>query len=201
MPRCVVVVPTYNEAENLPALAEKLLALEPPLDVLFVDDASPDGTGDLADELATRESRVRVLHRVGPRGYARASVEGLDWALAREYERVCTMDSDLSHDPEAIPELLDAVERGADMAIGSRYVPGGELAVDWSPIRRAVSKMGSAYARAMIGAGTRDCTSGFRCYRADMLRELNLDALHSEGYSFLIEVLSLLGRHGAHVVE
>jgi len=201
MPRVLVVVPTYNESENLTGLAERLLALDPPVDVLVVDDASPDGTGDLADRIAADEPRFRVLHRSGPRGYAAASREGLRRALDDGYELACTMDADLSHDPEVVPRLTAAVVAGADLAIGSRYVEGGELLVDWGPLRRAVSVSGSRYARAMTGAGARDCTSGFRCYRSSSLAAVPFEDMRSDGYSFLIEVLAALARAGARVTE
>jgi len=198
--RAIVVVPTYNEAENLPALAEQLLALEPAVDVLVVDDASPDGTGGIADGIASDEPRFTVLHRTGPRGYAAASREGLRRALDGGYDLVCTMDADLSHDPGALPRLIAAAE-SADLAIGSRYVEGGEIVVDWGPVRRAVSVSGSRYARLMTGANVHDCTSGFRCYRASALRSVPFEDLRSDGYSFLIEMLSGLSRTGARIVE
>jgi glycosyltransferase involved in cell wall biosynthesis len=201
MPRTIVIVPTYDEAENLPVLAERLLALEPALDVMVVDDASPDGTGAICDGIAAREPRFRVLHRTGPRGYAAASREGLRAALDGGYDLICTMDADLSHDPASVPAVVAAAAAGADLAIGSRYAPGGEIVVDWGPVRRAVSRMGSAYARLMTGAAARDCTSGFRCYRAEALRAVPLETIRSNGYSFLIELLGYLTRSGARVVE
>ncbi len=201
MSSTVVIVPTYNEAENLPVLAGRLLALDPSVDVLCVDDASPDETGAVADGIAASDSRFHMTHREGPRGYARASVDGLAWALARDYRYVTTMDADLSHDPADVPRIVAAVESGADLAIGSRYVDGGELAVDWGPLRRVVSRSGSAYARLMLGSKVQDCTSGFRCYRAEMLRGLPLKGLRSEGYSFLIETLALMHAKGSKVVE
>ncbi|WP_295387195.1 polyprenol monophosphomannose synthase [uncultured Thiodictyon sp.] len=201
MPSTIVIVPTYNEADNLPVLAQRLLALDPPLAVLIVDDASPDGTGARADAIAAREPRLRVLHRTGPRGYAAACREGLRLALDGGYARICTMDADLSHDPAALPELIQAVAAGADLAIGSRYVEGGEILVDWGPVRRAVSRSGSAYARAMTGAPVHDCTSGFRCYRAAALAQVPLARMHSDGYSFLIEVLAAFARAEARIIE
>lgn len=201
MPKTIVVVPTYNEAENLRVLADRLLSLEPPVDILIVDDASPDGTGDLADSIAADEPRLHILHRSGPRGYAAASREGLRRALDAGYEIICTMDADLSHDPAVVPRLVDAVIAGADLAIGSRYVEGGELVVDWGPVRRAVSVSGSSYARAMTGSGVRDCTSGFRCYRSAALAGIPFETMRSDGYSFLIEVLAALTRAGARVSE
>jgi dolichol-phosphate mannosyltransferase len=188
--RAVVVVPTYNEADNLPALAERLLALRPELDVLVVDDDSPDGTGAIADRLAGASERFQVLHRNAGRGYASSCRDGLAAALAGGYGYVLTMDADLSHDPEVIPTLLERAASDADLVIGSRYVPGGELVVDWSPVRRAVSRSGSAYARTMIGATVMDCTSGFRCYRAEALRAAHVEQTTSQGYFFCIEALA-----------
>ena len=129
--RVAVVIPTYNEADNLSTLAAELLALSPEVDMVIVDDASPDGTGELADELATAEPRVHVIHRTGPRGYSAASKEGLAWCLGEGFELVATMDADLSHAPGALPLLVAAVADGADVAIGSRYADGGSLEVDW----------------------------------------------------------------------
>jgi dolichol-phosphate mannosyltransferase len=199
--RAVIIVPTYNEAENLPVLVERLLAIDPPLEVLIVDDSSPDGTGDLADGIAARELRFHVIHRPGPRGYSPSCVEGLTWALQSGYDYALTMDADLSHDPAVIPDLITAAEAGADCVIGSRYVAGGGVEADWSPYRLAVSRWGSAYARLMIGAGVRDCTSGFRCYRAQVLARVDLGSIRSEGYAFLIEVLARLLAQSAEVAE
>lgn len=199
--RIAVAVPTYNEAGNLPRLAERLLALTPEVHIVVVDDASPDGTGDIADDLAAAEPRVHVIHRTGPRGYSAASKEGLAWCLGEGFDLVATMDADLSHEPEVLPLLAAAVADGADLAIGSRYVAGGGLEVDWGPLRRAVSQAGSAYARLMVGTPTRDCTSGFRCYRASTLSRVAFAQIESEGYSFLIELLAALRDLGATTVE
>lgn len=201
MSRITVVVPTYNEAGNVAVLVERLLELEPAVEVLIVDDHSPDGTGDIAAGMAEREPRLRVIDRDGPRGYARASVEGLTQALGLGSDLICTMDADLSHDPARLPALIERAEQGADVVIGSRYVDGGELVVDWGPVRRAVSKTGSAYARLMLGASVRDCTSGFRCYRRAALERVPLQELRSDGYCFLIELLALLLDGGAEVAE
>jgi dolichol-phosphate mannosyltransferase len=199
--RAIFLTPTYNEAENLPELAARLLALEPAVDVLCVDDASPDGTGRIADGIAASEPRFHVLHRAGSRGYARASRDGLSWCLAHDYDIIGTLDADLSHDPAVVPRLLEAVADGADLAIGSRYVPGGELVVDWGRFREAVSKAGNVWARAMISTRTRDCTSGFRCYRAETLARLPFASLTSDGYCFLMEVLAEMVDAGGCVVE
>ena len=199
--RTAVMIPTYNEVENLPILAEQLLSLGAPLDIVVVDDASPDGTGRVADEIAANNARFHVIHRVGSRGYAAASKEGLRWCLDRDYDAIGTMDADLSHDPTVMPTLLSRIEDGADLAIGSRYVQGGKLEVDWGPMRRAVSQAGSLYARTMIGTPVRDCTSGFRCYRAAMLRDVEFESIDADGYCFLIELLAELKKRDAHVTE
>jgi len=199
--RTAVVIPTYNEAENLPALVGRLLALDPPVDIVIVDDQSPDGTGEIADDLARITERIHVIHRTVKRGYAGACREGLDWCLDQGVEYIVTMDADLSHDPQRVTGLVGAVAGGADLAIGSRYVEGGGLEVDWGPFRTAVSKLGSAYARAMIGTRVRDCTSGFRCYRASALIAAHVDDTLSEGYCFLIEVLGRATQLGWKIVE
>jgi len=199
--RVAVVVPTYNEIENLPKLAQRLLGLPIEVHVFVVDDGSPDGTGAKADELAAADPRVHVIHRTGPRGYSAASKEGLAACLSEGFEYVATMDADLSHDPDVLPRLVEAVAAGADLAIGSRYIEGGQLEVEWSLTRRAVSQAGSAYARIMVGTRVRDCTSGFRCYRASTLSTISLSQIESEGYSFLIELLAALTDRGATVVE
>lgn len=142
-----------------------------------------------------------MLHREGDRGYAGACRAGIAWAQKRGYDLIATMDADLSHDPARIPALIEAVSSGADLAIGSRYIDGGELVVDWGPVRRAVSRAGSGYARAMIGTAVRDCTSGFRLYRASTLDDARVQETRSEGYCFLIEVLSALRQVDARIVE
>ena len=199
--RPVVVVPTYSERENIRPLVEQLLASHSSLEVLCVDDDSPDGTGDIADEIASSEPRFHVLHRTEDRGYARSCRAGLKWCRAQGYDYVLTMDGDLSHDPAQVPVLLDRAIAGADLVIGSRYVAGGAIEADWGPVRRAVSERGSAYARTMIGAPVRDCTSGYRCYRASAVDLVLLDHPRSEGYAFLIESLAAMHRAGAKIEE
>ncbi|MDP2182114.1 MAG: polyprenol monophosphomannose synthase [Actinomycetota bacterium] len=199
--RWVVIVPTYNERDNLPVLTDRLLALDPPIDVLIVDDASPDGTGELAEEIATTSPRFRVIHRTGQRGYARASLEGFRAAVDADNDIVCTMDADLSHDPDVLPRLLERARDGSDVVIGSRYTPGGALRVEWGPLRRAVSRWGSGYARTMLGIATRDCTSGFRCYRREAAQVVASSTIGSEGYSFLVEILGILSDKGFSVSE
>lgn len=199
--RVVFAVPTYNEAENIRTLFERMSALEDDVHVVFVDDASPDGTGDIADDLAAESERVHVIHRAGPRGYSAASKEGLRWGIDHGFDLVGTMDADLSHDPAAIPTLIAAIDAGADAAIGSRYVDGGRLEAEWGAFRRAVSRSGSRYARVMTGADVNDCTSGFRLYRASCLAAIPFEAIQSQGYSFLIELLAALARRNAAITE
>lgn len=196
-----VIVPTYNEAGNIADLASRLLALEPAIKVVIVDDDSPDGTGEAAERIAEESDRFHVIHRAGPRGYAAASREGMLWALERDYDLVCTMDADLSHDPEVLPRMAARARSGAGVVIGSRYTEGGELDVRWGPLRRALSRCGSAYARWALGSRVRDCTSGFRCYRREALERVDLGSLRSEGYTFLVELLAALLDSGATVAE
>jgi len=194
--RVLVVLPTYNEAENVALLIPELLAL--PLDVCVVDDASPDGTGQLADEWAAREPRVRVLHRAGKLGLGTAYVAGFRYALNHQYDAALTMDADFSHHPRYIPAMLEAAGR-ADLVIGSRYVPGGQVLYPLH--RRFLSKTANAVARAALGLRPHDCTAGFRLYRAPVLRTVPIDAIFSNGYSFLIEMLNLVQGFGFSIVE
>jgi dolichol-phosphate mannosyltransferase len=200
-PRVIAVVPTYNEADNVRELANRVLAAVEDIELLVVDDDSPDGTGRIADEIAAEHPRFHVMHRSENRGYAPSSREGLGWCRNHGYDYTLTMDGDLSHDPARIPALLDKARSGAALVVGSRYVEGGAVEADWGPIRRAVSQMGSRYARAMIGTQVHDCTSGYRCYSAEALRTLRFDDLHSEGYAFLIEVLAQLVAARVEIAE
>ena len=197
--RTIVVIPTYNECENLRPLITQLLALNDGLDVLVVDDNSPDGTGRLADALAATSPRVHALHRSGKQGLASAYVAGFSFALAHGYDRVVEMDADFSHRPEDLPRLLAATEQ-ADVAIGSRNICGGQ-AVNWSPLRHLVSKGGSAFARAALGLPIKDCTSGFKVFRRDALERLDLSAVCTHGYGFQVELNHACYRAGLHLAE
>jgi dolichol-phosphate mannosyltransferase len=199
--RTAVVIPTYNEAQNVSALIGQIRAAHPALDILIVDDSSPDGTGALVDAIAAADPSVRIIHRDGPRGYGHASREGLAWCIEHGYEAVASMDADHSHDPAALPELVAQVAAGADLVIGSRFVDGGRLVVGWGPLRRALSRSGSAYARLMLGTKVRDCTSGYRCYKASSLAAVPFDRIDSEGYCFLIELLAMMIRGGLTIAE
>jgi glycosyltransferase involved in cell wall biosynthesis len=188
-PRVLVVMPTYDEAGSLPATVAALFAAAPRVDLLVVDDASPDGTGDLADGIAAADPRVKVLHRAGKEGLGRAYVAGFRVALDRGYDVIVEMDADGSHPAQALPDLLAALADDASvgLAIGSRYVPGGGLA-DWAAGRRLLSRAGNAYARFVLRLGVRDVTAGYRAYRAEVLRALPLDEIDSRGYCFQIDM-------------
>ncbi|MFN4293526.1 MAG: polyprenol monophosphomannose synthase [Thermoflexales bacterium] len=194
--RVIVVLPTYNEAENIALLIPELLAL--PLDICVVDDASPDGTGRIADDWAAREPRAHVVHRTGKLGLGTAYVAGFHFALDHGYDAVLTMDADFSHHPRYIPAMLRALER-ADLVIGSRYVAGGDVLYPFH--RRFLSKTANAVARAALGLRPRDCTAGFRLYRAAVLQTVPIDSVFSNGYSFLIEMLNLVQGFGFSIVE
>lgn len=199
--RAIVVLPTYNEVETLETVLALVLAADARLDVLVVDDASPDGTGRLADSLAAGSDRVSVLHRKAKDGLGRAYLSGFDWALERGYGVVVEMDADGSHPADQLSELLDAVTTGAaDLSIGSRWIPGGRVD-DWSRARQALSRGGNSYARVVLGIQTRDATSGFRAYRADLLRRLHLADVHSRGYCFQIDMTLRSLDAGAQVTE
>jgi dolichol-phosphate mannosyltransferase len=195
-----LVLPTYNEAENVEPLVEAARAKLPPgAQVLIVDDSSPDGTGALADRLAARHENVHVLHRPRKEGLGPAYIAGFREALAGGAGLVLEMDSDFSHDPAYLPRLLDAAKH-ADLVLGSRYVDGGGVS-DWGPLRRAVSRGGSAYARLVLGVGVRDLTGGFKCFRREVLEAIDLDAVSSRGYAFQIEMTYRALRGGFNVVE
>lgn len=184
---CLVVVPTYNEAQNIERLLGAILAQGEQFDVLVVDDGSPDGTGDLVAAAAAANPRVGLLRRAGKLGLGSAYLQGFAIGLRRGYRYLCEMDADFSHQPRYLPELLRVAEREADVALGSRNVPGGRVE-NWSPLRNLISKGGSLYARTVLGMPVRDCTGGFKCFRADALRRIKLDAIGSSGYAFQVEM-------------
>lgn len=196
-----MIVPTYNEAENIPLLAPKILANGPEVHLLIVDDNSPDGTGALADGLAARNARVRVLHRAGKLGLGSAYRSGFDHALGHGFQHIITMDADFSHPPEQISALLAALDRDpCDLAIGSRYVPGGRVV--GSPLmRRFISRGANFLATCTLGLQAHDSTAGFRCYRRQVLETVNYHQVRSNGYSFLIEMLYRCQRAGFTVAE
>jgi dolichol-phosphate mannosyltransferase len=198
VPTATVCLPTYNERENLEAM---LRALEPlGVRVLVIDDNSPDGTGELADRLAAELDFVSVLHRERKQGLGPAYLAGFRRVLAGDADYVLELDCDFSHDPADIPRLLAACEDGADLALGSRYVPGGGTA-NWGLARRIVSWGGSFYARVLLGVSIRDLTGGFKCFRRHVLESLDLDAIESKGYAFQIETTYRVLRKGFTIVE
>ncbi len=193
------MVPTYNERENLSELIRRLEALDPGLHALVVDDDSPDGTGDLAEELAATRPWLRVLHRPGKTGLGTAYREGFRLALKLGYEAVGEMDADLSHNPAYLPAMLKALE-GADLVLGSRYVRGGGVR-NWGALRRLISRGGSLYSQLVLGVGVHDLTGGFKLFRRELLESLDLDTVRSNGYSFQIEMTYRALRRGYRVVE
>jgi dolichol-phosphate mannosyltransferase len=195
-----LVLPTYNEADNLEPLVESALAKLPSdARVLVVDDNSPDGTGEIADRLAAASERVGVLHRPRKEGLGPAYIAGFRMALEGGAGLVLEMDSDFSHDPAYLPRLLEGADH-ADLVIGSRYVSGGGVS-DWSPTRRAISRGGSAYARVVLGLRVRDLTGGFKCFRREVLETIDLDSIRSRGYAFQVETTYRAIRAGFRVVE
>jgi dolichol-phosphate mannosyltransferase len=194
-----VVVPTYNERDNLPRLIDALLRIAH-VNVLIVDDGSPDGTGEAADRLAaSSDGRVQVLHRSGQRGLGRSYIDGFQHVLRLGATRVCQMDADFSHDPNDVPRLLEATE-SADLAIGSRYVPGGTLH-NWPWHRVVLSAFANRYVRTITGIPVHDATSGFRCWRAELLAQVPLPRIVSEGYAFQVEMAWHASLSGARIVE
>ena len=197
--RPLVIVPTYNERDNLPVVVAALLRI-PQVAVLVVDDGSPDGTGDVADALVTDSSdRVSVLHRSGPRGFGLSYIDGMQHALRTDATVVCQMDADLSHDPADVPRLL-AASAHADLVIGSRYVPGGRIE-NWPGYRKALSAFANRYVRAVTGLRIADSTSGFRCWRRELLQQLPLHQIVSSGYAFLVELAWEAASAGCRISE
>ncbi|MGI9197188.1 MAG: polyprenol monophosphomannose synthase [Candidatus Nanopelagicales bacterium] len=185
--RVLVIIPTYNEADNLPVIVGRVRASVPEADILVVDDNSPDGTGAIADGLAASDGQIHVLHRQGKDGLGRAYLSGFDWGLARDYDVIVEMDADGSHRPEELPRLLEAVQH-ADLVLGSRWVPGGAV-VNWPRSRMVLSRGGSLYTRLALGIPTRDATGGYRAFRAQTLRDLDLGTVDSNGYCFQVDLL------------
>jgi dolichol-phosphate mannosyltransferase len=198
LPKAVICLPTYNERDNLEPMLRALGGKG--VRVLVIDDNSPDGTGPLADRLATELDYVDVLHRERKEGLGPAYLAGFRRALADGAELVLEMDCDFSHDPNDVPRLLAAVESGADLALGSRYVPGGGVR-NWGLLRRIISAGGSLYARLLLSVEVRDLTGGFKCYRREVLEAIDLDAVDSKGYAFQIETTYRVLRAGFKVVE
>jgi dolichol-phosphate mannosyltransferase len=197
--RILVIIPTYNEHESLPLIVGRVRASVAEAHVLVADDNSPDGTGDIADTLSAQDSHIHVMHRMDKDGLGAAYLAGFAWALEQGYDVVVEMDADGSHQPEQLPRLLVAL-RDADLVLGSRWVPGGSV-VNWPKHREVLSRGGSTYARMMLGVPMRDATGGYRAFRADTLRALDLDAVESKGYCFQIDLAWRAVRAGMRVVE
>jgi dolichol-phosphate mannosyltransferase len=201
MNQTLIIVPTYNERDNLPRMAAKLLSLPVTVDVLIVDDNSPDSTGKLADELAAKHPQIHVLHRTEKNGLGRAYIAGFKWALEKNYEFIFEMDCDFSHDPDEIPNFLKTInDQKADLVLGSRYT-GGVRVINWPLKRLLLSRFAGIYVWLITGMPITDPTGGYKCFRKRALLALNLDAVHSNGYSFQIELTHRLWRDGFHVAE
>lgn len=199
--RTLAIIPTYNERENLPLIVERVRGAQPDVHILVVDDGSPDGTGELADQLAQKDPlRIHVMHRTGKDGLGAAYLAGFAWGLGREYSVLVEMDADGSHAPEQLYRLLDAVDNGADLAIGSRYVSGGTVR-NWPWRRLLLSKTANTYSRVLLGVGVHDITAGYRAYRREVLEKIDLAAVDSKGYCFQIDLTWRTINEGFVVVE
>lgn len=195
----LIVMPTYNERENLPRMVQRLLSLPVKVDLLVVDDNSPDGTGRLADDLAAKHPEVHVLHRQEKNGLGRAYLAGFKWALEHGYEFVFEMDGDFSHNPDDVPAFLEAAQ-SADLVLGSRYINGIRI-INWPLSRLMLSKSAATYVKLILGMPITDPTGGYKCFRRRALEAINLDEVRSNGYSFQIELTHKLWRQGYTVVE
>ncbi len=198
--RFLVVIPTFNEADNLPRIVPLVLNQDPRIDVLVVDDDSPDGTGDLADDLADELDRVHVLHRSGKQGLGRAYLEAFRWGLDRDYTLFFEMDADFSHEPDALPEFIEKAKE-FDVVLGSRYVDGRVTVINWPMSRLLISYFGSRYARIVTGLPVRDATGGFNCWRREVLEALDFHRIESNGYTFQIELKLRAWRRGFSMIE
>lgn len=198
--KALVVLPTYQEAANIAEVLRRIRAAAAGVDVLVVDDGSPDGTAGMAEAVGAELGGVEVMRRPGKSGLGSAYRDGFRHGLDSGYEALVEMDADLSHDPATLPRLIEAVEAGADLAIGTRYMPGGRIP-DWPWHRRAISRIGNLYARALLGITPRDSTSGFRAYHRRALERIDLDSVRSDGYGFQVEMAYLVERGGGTVVE
>lgn len=199
--RTLVIIPTYNELGNLPLIVGRVRSAVPAVDILIVDDNSPDGTGEAADELAATDEQLHVFHREGKGGLCGAYVAGFRWGLERGYTVLCEMDADGSHAPEQLHLLLEEVDRGADLVIGSRYLPGGKV-VNWPKNRWLLSRLGNLYISVALGAGLTDATAGYRAYRRELLESLDLEELSNAGYIFQVDLArrAVFGDHDVREV-
>lgn len=197
--RALVIIPTYNEAENIKPIVTRVRTAVPDADILVADDNSPDGTGKIADELAAADSQVQVLHRQAKEGLGAAYLAGFRWGIEHGYGVLVEMDADGSHQPEELPRLLTAL-KGADLVLGLRWVPGGRV-VNWPKSREMISRGGSTYSRLLLGLRTRDVTGGYRAFRAETLQGIGLDEVASQGYCFQVDLARRAVDAGYHVVE
>jgi dolichol-phosphate mannosyltransferase len=197
--KTLIIIPTYNERENLQPLLQEIFSFAPATDVLVVDDNSPDGTGQLVDEIASVNTQVKALHRAGKLGLGTAYIAGFKYAIEHGYDAAFEMDADFSHDPRYLPDFLKAIEH-ADLVIGSRYVPGGATP-NWTLLRRIISGGGNIYTRLLLWMPVHDCTAGFRCYRREVLESIDLDSVKSQGYAFQIEMVYRVRLQGFKIVE
>lgn len=197
--KTLIIIPTYNEVENLRPLLKETFSYAPQTDILIVDDNSPDGTGKLADQIHEEDPRVHVLHRTGKLGLGTAYIAGFKYAITQNYDAAFEMDADFSHNPCYLPDFLKAIE-DADLVIGSRYIRGGGTP-NWSLLRRFISGGGNIFARFMLGLPTHDCTAGYRCYRSEVLKSINLDTIQSQGYAFQVELAYRVTKQGFKIVE
>lgn len=197
--KTLIIIPTYNEYDNLHPLLEQIFTYAPVSDLLIVDDNSPDGTGKLADEISAQNARVHVMHRMGKLGLGTAYIAGFKYAVEHHYDAAFEMDADFSHDPRYLPDFLQAIE-SADLVIGSRYVKGGGTP-NWSLLRRFISGGGNIFARVVLGIPVHDCTAGFRCYRRQVLESIGLDTVESQGYAFQVEMAYRVYKRGFKIVE
>jgi len=200
--RCLVVIPTYNEVNTVPILIASLLEVAPEINILIVDDGSPDGTGALCDEVANQDSRLQVLHRHEKQGLGAAYVAGFSWGLNRSYTHIAEMDADGSHRPADLVRMLELLERdsGIDLIIGSRWVEGGGVE-KWTPMRKFLSLGANRFSRFVLSSSIRDLTAGFRIYRTSLLKDINLSLVESQGYCFQIEMALRSAELGARIVE
>lgn len=196
----ILVLPTYNECENIERFLRHVRFHNPGLSIIVVDDLSPDGTGEIVERLAADDPRLSIIHRVGKKGLGAAYLAGFDHALAHHFHEVLTMDADFSHDPAVIPQLIRALHDGADVAIGSRYVDGGSIE-GWPLHRLVLSRYGNFYTRFVLGLKPRDCTSGFRAYRASTLNSIDLSTIKGDGYVFLTSILRRIQQRRMKVAE
>lgn len=199
MPRSLICMPTYNEAENIRPIVAAIHEVVPEVHVLVIDDNSPDGTGQIADQMAAEDERVHVLHRTEKAGLGKAYVAGFEWALEHGYERIVEMDADFSHQPKYLPEMIGQLD-GYDVVVGSRYVAGGGTQ-DWGLVRKVISRGGGIYARMILGLDVQDLTAGFVAWRADVLRNIGFEQVEASGYVFQIEMKYRAHKSGYRILE